>query len=335
MLVDDSLEIRSQAKPTCCLCGSEGKELYAGLTDRLFGAPGYWNLKQCHNSSCGLVWLDPMPLAEDIGVAYKGYFTHQVSENARNKNFKHIVMDWLRKMLAAISGINGMQQARKHQYLENKQVGKLLEVGCGAGDYLNLMRNRGWDVEGVDFDTEAAKNASEQFDIKVHSGQLKDINYPDGNFDAITMSHVIEHIFDPVSLLQECRRILKPTGCLVIITPNVKSYGHSYFNSGWRALEPPRHVFLYSSLSLKRLADKAGFNDVDVFTTPVSAEGVFRGSLSIRKVGRYDMQEKSSFLSPFEKLQAALMQVMEASRIKDDPELGEEVVMICRSGSEP
>jgi SAM-dependent methyltransferase len=187
-------------------------------------------------------------------------------------------------------------------------------------------------LQGVDFDTEAAKNANLHFGIKVYSRQLKDINYPDDYFDAITMNHVIEHIFDPVSLMQECQRILKPTGCLVVITPNIKSYGHSYFNSDWMALDPPRHVFIFSSPSLKRLADKVGFDDVDVFTTPVNAEGVFRGSLSIRKVGSYDMQEKSSFLSAFEKLKAVLMQFNEALRNKFAPEIGEEVVMICRNG---
>ena len=68
MLVD-GLEIRSHECPQCFLCKSPGIELYAGLTDRLFGAPGVWKMKQCLNLDCGLLWLDPMPLADDIGVA--------------------------------------------------------------------------------------------------------------------------------------------------------------------------------------------------------------------------------------------------------------------------
>jgi hypothetical protein len=69
------VEIRSRPFPECSLCGTRGEPLYAGLTDRLFGAPGEWNLKCCSNSGCGLIWLDPMPLEDDIGKAYENYIS--------------------------------------------------------------------------------------------------------------------------------------------------------------------------------------------------------------------------------------------------------------------
>src|SRR5260370_27105871 len=68
--------IRTRAKPACPLCGTAGKLLHAGLTDRLFSAPGVWQLKQCPRAECGLVWPDPAPLEEDLGLAYQMYYTH-------------------------------------------------------------------------------------------------------------------------------------------------------------------------------------------------------------------------------------------------------------------
>lgn len=329
-----NFEIRASNTPQCYLCGTKGIKLYTDLADRLFGAPGIWNLKQCPNQNCGLVWLDPMPLPDEIGLAYKNYYTHQEIGQGHSKKLSQLMMDGLRQVLAIVSGLNGMKQDRQYQYLGSQTSGKLLDVGCGAGDYLNLMRTRGWDVEGIDFDVEAAKNASERFGVKVYSGELEDMDYPDRCFDAITMNHLIEHVFQPVKLLQECRRILKPNGCLVIITPNSSSMGHLKFTKDWRGLEPPRHLHIFSSPSLKLLATKAGFKDVDVFTTAANAEGVFRGALSIRKAGHYNTRKNDSSLNVFERLEAIFMQFKEALRIKSFPEIGEEVVMICRAGRE-
>ena len=70
-------EIRTYLCPDCALCGVKGEPLYQDLKDRLFGVPGKWNLKKCPNPDCGLIWLDPMPLEEDIGKAYIRYYTHQ------------------------------------------------------------------------------------------------------------------------------------------------------------------------------------------------------------------------------------------------------------------
>lgn len=69
--------IRTRPYPNCYLCSTLGKPLYQGLKDCLFGAAGEWNLKKCPNPECGLVWLDPMPIEEDIHKAYQNYYTHQ------------------------------------------------------------------------------------------------------------------------------------------------------------------------------------------------------------------------------------------------------------------
>src|SRR5437764_4688364 len=77
-------EIRARASPVCGLCGSRGELIYSGLSDRLFGAPGTWTLKQCPRPECALAWMDPMPLEQDIGKAYFGYHTHEDSPAPRD-----------------------------------------------------------------------------------------------------------------------------------------------------------------------------------------------------------------------------------------------------------
>jgi hypothetical protein len=76
METDSSEQIRTQPAPKCLICGTAGEVLYPFLRDRSFGAPGEWNLRRCPLPPCGLIWLDPQPIPEDIGKAYATYYTH-------------------------------------------------------------------------------------------------------------------------------------------------------------------------------------------------------------------------------------------------------------------
>jgi hypothetical protein len=83
-------------------------------------------------------WLDPMPLVNDISIAYKDYFTHQVSDKELHNSVSQFMMDRLRQVLSAATGINAIRQAKRYQYLKNEPVGKLFDVGCGAGGLSKL-----------------------------------------------------------------------------------------------------------------------------------------------------------------------------------------------------
>jgi ubiquinone/menaquinone biosynthesis C-methylase UbiE len=279
--------IRSRICPYCYLCGTPGEYVYQGLEDRLFGAPGEWNLKRCPNSECGLVWLDPMPIEEDIGKAYRFYYTHQGnSADYRDTGLKALVRSGLRVVydLLLLATFNQKKRKRRNlMYLNETAPGKLLEVGCGDGSWLTRMRLLGWEVEGQEVDPKAAQNARSDHRLKVHLGTLEDSRIPDNTFDAITMNHVIEHVYDPVKLLSECRRILKPKGILVAITPNTKSLGHRYFGACWRGLEPPRHLHLFSQKTLKRVTKNAGFSQCKTWTTSIKAGVIALGSFDLKR----------------------------------------------------
>ena len=92
---DNTSKIRVRACSDCYVCGSVGKMFYHDLRDRIFGTPGEWNVRKCPNPECGLMWLDPMPVKEDIGKAYQNYYTHwEDTPNLRNV--------WLQRAYALI-----------------------------------------------------------------------------------------------------------------------------------------------------------------------------------------------------------------------------------------
>src|SRR5207248_6733900 len=226
--------IRSRPRRACCLCGSAGVSLYEGVIDKIFGAPGEWNFKRCSNPVCGLMWLDPAPLEEDIGKAYTSYYTHEDGP-APNSNFLRSVYCGVRKSYLhsrydhrSIHGTRGewlsklmyLNPLRRNTldlsvfWLRSKPYGRLLELGCGSGQTLGRMHELGWQVEGLDFDPSAVEQ-SRRKGLTVHLGTLAEQNIPDNTFDAVVGNHFIEHVPDPVDVLRECRRLLKAEGLLV------------------------------------------------------------------------------------------------------------------------
>lgn len=320
--------MRMTSAPFCYLCGSQGNLLYSGLKDRLFGAPGEWSLRKCSNPECGLVWLDPMPIEEDISKAYQDYYTHEKEgEERKGRNIEIVLKKVLRFFFRGVLRMTLISRQRWRQdrmYLDKQRPGKLLEVGCGDGSRLNKMRKMGWDVEGQEVDPEAAGYAKTKYDLIVHLGDLKSLRLPESSFDAVIMNHVIEHVYEPVALLAECRRILKPNGLLMAITPNIESYGHGYFGPNCRILEPPRHIHIFSQKTLKQVAVNAGFEKCETWTTPAKAESIATGSYEIEK-DCFRETDKYPLLSIY--LSSILFQIMASATHIIRPDTGEECIL--------
>jgi len=142
----------------------------------------------------------------------------------------------------------------------------LLELGCGSGAALQFMQEQGWKAVGLDFDEGAVSNARSK-GLDVRQGQLAAQGFADESFDAVVMSHVIEHVPAPVDLLAECRRILKKGGVLVALTPNARSTVHKHYGPNWRGLGTPRHLQIFTRNSLADIAGRAGYAHVETFTS--------------------------------------------------------------------
>lgn len=342
----DSTKIRTQSAPNCLLCGTAGEVLYSGMRDRSFGAPGEWSERRCPKPACGLIWLDPQPTPEDIGKAYQTYYTHDQPAPGASLVRDAVYAVWasyLRVRLGYRTGVGPAWRAifsplallhpggldeldSAAMYLRAPTAtARVLDVGCGSGVLLARMKSLGWEVQGVEVDPGGVAAARAR-GVSVHQGQLADAKFPVNHFDAVHSAHVIEHVHDPVALLRECFRILKPGGRLVILTPNTASFGHQHFGSAWLNLDPPRHLILFNQATLRRAAEQQGFV-VERLDSTVRCAWVY-GTLSrlIRKTGRGEM---SALGKPACLIHGILFQWRERVRKWFDSDAGDELLLIA------
>ena len=261
----------------CPVCRGTGQSLlHDGMRDRLFHAPGTWRLQRC--GDCGAAWIDPRPTPETIGMAYRKYFTHtgetdesvgrmtpqrrlflRTTALAAFPGLRFLVRPLLRSA-AALPWIGGLIRAELRHVPWPKPGQRLLDFGCGNGEFLLFARAIGWQVMGIDADADAVATARSR-GLPVQQGGVEALGEGLGRFDGITLSHVIEHVHDPVDLLRRCHDLLAPGGWLWLETPNLESQGYLRYGENWRGLEPPRHLVLFTQNSLAQALCKAGFID--------------------------------------------------------------------------
>ncbi len=263
----------------CPVCGEVRRATeFEGLTDRLCATPGTWSLRRC--LGCGLLLLDPRYRRDEIARAYEDYpfnlgLPAQGDAAAAPRGLARVVpraylkhaygyddglRRWQRALaLLAVPYPEGAEAAGfSVMYLPALAGGEVLDVGCGGGVFLDRARSLGWRVLGVEPDPRAVDVARRVRGLEVRQGTLEEQGFADGRFDAVTSSHVIEHVHDPLAFLRECGRIAKSGGRVVAITPNIESLGRRRLGPAWIGLDPPRHLHLFSCATLRRLAERAG-----------------------------------------------------------------------------
>jgi len=283
--------------PNCPVCGGDKRRvLHENLVDKVFFcAPGKWSLFHCE--SCASAFLDPRPTPETIGLAYETYFTHDsggpgnIIERLKIKlrngylNYRYGTKLYPASNIGIILATL-MKNRREFFDLAIRHLPKLetskrlLDLGCGNGDYLFIARSAGWDVVGVDADSKAVSVASEK-GIDVRLGNIEILDPSKEQFDVITLSHVIEHVHQPIKVLQACYKLLKPGGFLWIETRNIQSEGYRIFNRDWRGLEPPRHLVLFNFKSLTDALIEIGFSGIELQPYRQQCKHIFKSSKNI------------------------------------------------------
>lgn len=283
----------------CPLCGEAARQtLHEDLADRIFFcAPGRWTLHRC--GGCGAGYLDPRPDPASIGLAYAHYYTHTVAAKRRRGvagNFQRAVANGYRNARYGTrqtpasplgSHLPWLFPARRRavdremRFLPPPAPGaRLLDIGCGNGEFLARARDAGWEGIGVEPDPHAAEAARGR-GLKVIEGGLERLDAPDGSFDGITLSHVIEHLHQPAGTLRRCHRLLRPGGWIWIETPNLESSGHRRYGAAWRGLEPPRHLVLFTRDSLRGALERCGFDDLEELPWRPLCKRLFTASAAI------------------------------------------------------
>ncbi|MEM0953554.1 MAG: class I SAM-dependent methyltransferase [Pseudomonadota bacterium] len=292
------------AVPECPVCGcTERVPVYRHLEDKVFGvAPGRWDLFRC--SRCNSVWLDPRPSPESLGRAYQDYFTHSTTDqpivrrigllrsffhdalndylNARYGLEKEPTLPLGRWLVAVLPPLRAAADTRCRQLPKlPAKGGRLLDIGFGNGGFLKLAEEIGWTAEGIDFDKAAVETAQSR-GLSVRHANVADLHAEGEQFDVITLSHVIEHVQEPIQLLQQAFAMLNPGGTLWCETPNLCARGHARFGRYWRDLDPPRHLVLFERNTLIEQLVTVGFAEVKQHWHGLSAFTVYSASNGIQ-----------------------------------------------------
>ncbi len=219
----------------CNICGSKhARPLFSVQEKRLAKCCG-----------CGLVrttpWEEEEPLYQD-----ESYFSRRNAYIDRLDEFERIFANLLT------------------QVERRKRKGRLLDVGCGPGLLLNVARQRGWDVHGLEISEWAARYACEELGLPVVCGGIDEQPFPDGNFDVIIANHSIEHMPDPCTALGIMHRMLAADGMLVVGVPNFGSLMAMIRGPQWPSLLPEQHRWHFTPKTMRLLLSKAGFDILSI-----------------------------------------------------------------------
>jgi SAM-dependent methyltransferase len=256
---------------TCVLCGGRDSEFVVTGYDRMQAREQDYRCVRC--TGCGLLSLDPTPTPAEVAGLYPPDYQTRIAGPPRNfeKPINRLAVRylygvgsvgrsrWLRALFRGLSGriLAGIR--------ERHGANRLLDVGCGSGQLLAAYRTLGWQVCGIEMSAEGCAVCAEKR-LEVHHGTIFDAPFAAQRFDVILLSHVIEHMLDPVAVLTRAAAFLAPRGMIVVTTPNVRGVGFLVFGSCWFGLDPPRHVFLFDPHTIVLLAQRAGLTPMRVVT---------------------------------------------------------------------
>lgn len=215
---------------------------------RIIHRKGQWQYLRCLN--CSLVSLHPRPTPQELMRNYQNYLPIQPEETSR----------WQIMMKPLI--------AKSAKLIESRtRTGRrrLLDIGCGYGFFLQEMRSRGWQVQGIEVSQVGRQYAQGKWGIQVYSQPLEELALPENSFDVITLFYVIEHVHDPLGLVIEVKRVLKPGGLILLrwphSTPILKILGP--MSRKLDLYHTPYHLYDFSPKSIKQLLALSGFKEVE------------------------------------------------------------------------
>jgi len=229
--------------------------MYSGLKSRRAALDERYDYYRC--VACDLVFLSPRPSRRLLTDIYSGpYHSHTVGTE-RKGIFKVI------KTLCLLP-------YRLRFGLETGTFppfggGRVLDIGCGTGDYLAAMSALGWQCFGCEVSEAALTVARRRLpQATLYHGTFEEISLKHDFFDAVTLWHTLEHLEDPLGILKHIHDLLVPNGRLVVAVPNIGSFEARIFRTRWDGIDVPYHLYLFSIESLRRLLQTAGFELIHV-----------------------------------------------------------------------
>ncbi len=240
----------------CPVC--DASELEELLTTKDFTvSQAFFKIDRCKN--CSFKFTNPRPLSNELASYYDSpnYISHTNNpNNFINKLYRLARYFTLRQKTAFIQKVN------------DGKVGRLLDIGCGTGEFLQKAVAAGWRGYGIEPEKKAREQIINTGKDSIHAS-LVDLKA--SSFDVITLWHVMEHLPDLKKDLAKIYEKLKPGGKLIIAVPNANAAEAKYYQEFWAAYDVPRHLYHFDIDSMSRLLQSSGFTISDINGMPLDA----------------------------------------------------------------
>jgi 2-polyprenyl-3-methyl-5-hydroxy-6-metoxy-1,4-benzoquinol methylase len=204
-----------------------------------------FKIQKC--DACGFKFVNPRPDKFEIGRYYQS--DEYISHDAKSMN----LVNRIYKIARVFSVKNKFKIVCKHS-----RTGKILDIGCGTGEFLSYCKTRGFNITGVEPNDKAGAYARQINNIPVVKS-LADIKTGHSSFICITMWHVLEHIHDLNETLEKVKSLLSPEGIFIVAVPNCNSWDAQKYGNFWAAYDVPRHLHHFVDTTLNKLVSKHGF----------------------------------------------------------------------------
>jgi len=243
-------------KNKCLVCNSDNISFYISCKDH-FTSGEVFDINKCN--SCGFLFTGSPPPESEIGKYYNtaDYISHSNTKKGIVNSLFHFTRGLMlfhkRNIVKKSSGL---------------KTGTLLDIGSGTGYFASFMKKSGWDVKGLEINDQARQYAKETFDLEVLTeSDLTGI--PEGQYDCITLWHVLEHFHDPEKYLSRIKFILKNNGVCIVAIPNSDSFDAKFFKNYWAAYDVPRHLWHFNEANFRTFSEKLGFEFKSITNLPI------------------------------------------------------------------
>lgn len=249
------MKLNNQFETVACpVCAHSEFTPYLQVPDRFDLEGGHrFNIVRC--TRCKHAFLNPRPGRNKISKyyqheAYQPFLSTQEKKGGLDYVYdlsRRFSIEWKRKMIEQMVS-----------------VGKILDLGCGTGEFLHHMQTHGWEVAGIETDSKAVEFARNHYHLRVFHSEIEQIDLKEELFQVITFWHVLEHVYEPVEILKKLREHLQQDGLMVIAAPNYTSLDATFYGSYWIAWDAPRHLHHFTPPVMETIARLAGLSLVGI-----------------------------------------------------------------------
>jgi len=259
----------------CDFCGSFDYMPYLRSKDYINKKAGTFSVVQC--KTCGLIYTNPRPLKTEMSAFYPASTSYYVFTEKDLAPMK-VLSGIYRLMLQYFKGYPGPKKSprfikalllpyyliKRHKFAleaipDYVQEGTLLEIGSSYGKFLYGMKSMGWNIQGIEMNSEAAAACKKVFDIDLICKDIDSVSFGENSFDVVIMRMVLEHVFSPAEALKKINSWLKPSGKLILVLPDISGFEARLFRGWFYGLHLPNHLYHFSPKTISKYLVKYGF----------------------------------------------------------------------------